>query len=60
MAPWFFIRAARPGMTKASGTPMTMVTARSTPAVEADTPASRKICGSQPMVMYAPVAWRPK
>ncbi|SCG08856.1 hypothetical protein GA0115255_124555, partial [Streptomyces sp. Ncost-T6T-2b] len=26
----------------------------------AETPASRKICGIQPMVMYAAVAWSPK
>lgn len=43
-------------MTKASGTPITIVTARSRPAVPAGTPASRKICAIQPIVMYAAVA----
>ncbi len=44
-------RVASRGMTKASGTPITIVTARSSPAVPAETPASRKICAIQPMVM---------
>ncbi len=44
------IRAASGGSTKDSGTPITMVTASSRPALSADSPASRKICGIQPIV----------
>ncbi len=39
---------------------MAMITASRTPEVPAETPASRKICGTHCMVMYAAVAWRPK
>ena len=60
MGPCCLSRPATRGMTKASGTPIAMVTASRTPAVPAETPASRKICGIQPMVMYAAVAWSPK
>ncbi len=51
MGPWCGRRVATRGMTKASGTPIAMVTASSSPAVPAGTPASRKICAIQPMVM---------
>ncbi len=51
IGPWCGSRVATRGMTKASGTPITIVTASSSPAVPAGTPESRKICAIQPMVM---------
>ncbi len=51
IGPWWGRRVATRGMTKASGTPITMITASSRPAVPADTPESRKICAIHPIVM---------
>ncbi len=47
---WLDSRPATAASAKDSGTPSSEVTANSRPAVCAGSPASRKTCGSQPMI----------